>query len=162
MNDAQKKSYLAWLNDAHAMEEGLITVLKKQIEEVPVGMETVKSRLEEHLEETRRHGEMVHACIERNGGDTSAVKDFVSKTMSTINGLTMSMMDDVLVKNMHASYAAEHFEIASYMVIRSAAEELGDTEGIAMCDAILEEEERMSEWILEQIPVVTTKYVATL
>lgn len=33
MNDEQKKMYIAWLNDAHALEESLIVMLEKQIGE---------------------------------------------------------------------------------------------------------------------------------
>ena len=51
MNEEQKSSLIAWLNDAHAMEEGLIGILEKQIEETE-GKPEMQGMLRQHLEET--------------------------------------------------------------------------------------------------------------
>src|SRR5690606_21981073 len=133
MNDKQKETYIAWLNDAHAMEVGLVTMLEKQAKETE-GMPEMNARIKEHLEETKRHAELVKACVDRHGGSTSTGKDVLSQISSTVSGLGTSMMSDAMVKNVHSSYAAEHFEIASYQTLRAAAEELGDSETVAVCD----------------------------
>ena len=78
----------------------------------------------------------------------------MSKMSATINGLGMSMMDDKMVKNVHSSYAAEHFEIATYTVIQAAAEELDDDETASICSDIIEDEIAMANWFIEQLPVV--------
>lgn len=158
MNDAQKDMYLAWLKDAHAMELALVTALEKQISDAE-GKPTIQEHLQEHLEETRAHAEKVEACITRNGGDTSTAKDLMGKITATMNGLTMSMMHDLHVKNIHSAYAAEHVEITSYTTIRAAAQELGDIETVAVCDDILEDEFAMAAWVQDQIPLVVTEHI---
>ncbi|HET8581220.1 MAG TPA: DUF892 family protein [Candidatus Paceibacterota bacterium] len=158
----KKETYLDWLRDAHAMEETLVKVLEKQVEEVPADMGAAKQKIEEHLEATRGHAEKVAACLERNGGSVSDAKDLFGKLNAGIQGLGMSMMSDKLVKNVHTSYAAEHFEIATYSIIKAAAEEVGDVEGADMCDAIIADEEDMADWLLDQLPVVSSDYIASL
>lgn len=161
MNDKQKDTYIAWLNDAHAMEVGLVTMLEKQAKETE-GIPEMNARIVEHLEETKRHAEMVKACVDRHGGSTSTGKDVLSQISSTVSGLGTSMMSDAMVKNVHASYAAEHFEIASYQTLRAAAEELGDSETVSVCNEILKDEERMADWLMKQLPGVVKDHLAKI
>lgn len=161
MNEKQKDTYIAWLNDAHAMELGLITMLEKQVEET-TNEPAMQTQIKTHLEETKRHAELVKECVERNGGETSTGKDTLSKVSATLNGLGVSMMSDAMVKNVHSSFAAEYFEIATYITIRAAAESLGDTETVDVCDQILEDEERMADWLGEQLPMVVDRHITTL
>lgn len=157
MNDEQKKMYVAWLNDAHALEESLAVMLEKQIGEEQDG--EMKAGLEEHLVETRRHAELVRSCLVRYGEEPSGGKDFLGTVSSAIAGMGMSMMHDKMVKNVHSSYAAEHTEIATYTVLRAAASEFGDTETAAICDEILQDENDMAQWLLQQMPTVTTDHL---
>lgn len=161
MNDEQKDMYLAWLNDAHAMEMGLITMLEKQVKETE-NDSMMQERIRQHLEETKDHAEMVEGCIERNGGKVSTSKDLMSKMSAALNGFGMSMASDAMVKNVLNSYAAENLEIASYTAIKAAAEELGDVQTSAVCDKILEDEESMAEWLLEQLPTVVQRRIVTM
>ncbi len=161
MNSEQKDAYLAWLRDAHAMELALVVMLEKQVKDTE-GKPDLQSRISKHLEETRMHAEKVEACIKRIGGDVSTAKDLSAKMTSALNGLGMSIMGDQMVKEIHSAYAAEHFEIASYTVIRSAAQALGDPEGADMCDDILSEEYAMADWVKEQVPLVVAEYVRSL
>lgn len=158
MNEEQKRTYIAWLNDAHALEESLVVVLEKQIKELD-GKPEMKDKLREHLEETRNHARLVRASLERNGESPTGGKDLMAKVGATISGFSMSMAEDSMVKNVHSSYAAEHVEIASYTVIRAAAKELGDMETAQACDEILADENDMAAWLLEQMPVVTVEYL---
>lgn len=161
MNDQQKSTYIAWLNDAHAMEEGLIKVLEGQIEETE-GMPVMQTKLREHLEETKRHAELVRSCLARHGEEPSGGKDFLAKISAALNGMGMSMVDDAMVKNVHSSYAAEHFEIASYTVLRAAAEELGDSETVSVVSEIMVDEEDMAAWLYDQIPLAVAEHVRAL
>ena len=156
MNEEQKKMLIAWLNDAHAMEEGLIQVLEKQIAETE-GKPAMQTKLKEHLEETKRHAELVRSCLTRYETEPSGAKDLIAKVGAAVNGFGMSLTSDAMVKNVHSSYAAEHFEIASYSVIRAAAEKLGDMETVTVCEEILKDEVDMGVWLKEQIPVVVSE-----
>ena len=157
MNDEQKKMFVAWLNDAHALEESLITMLGKQIEEEQDG--EMKAKLEEHLEETKRHAQLVRSCLTRYGEEPSGGKDLLGTLTSAISGLGVSMMHDKDVKNVHTGYAAEHTEIASYTIIRAAASEAGDMETVTACDEILQDENNMAQFLLEQMPTVVSTHL---
>jgi ferritin-like metal-binding protein YciE len=161
MNEEQKKVYLAWLRDAHAMELGLVTVLEKQAEDFKDEAETA-SKIREHCDVTKKHAEMVEECIVRNGGDVSTVKDWGSKMTAGMQGLGMSFNDDLKVKDAHSSYAAEQFEIATYTLIQAAAEEFGDEATSEVCSKIMEDEIDMANWLMENMPVVAQKYLLEL
>lgn len=157
MNDEQKKMYVAWLNDAHALEESLIVMLEKQISEVEAT--EMKEKLQEHLAETKRHAELVRSCLARHGEEPSGGKDLLGTVSSAIAGMGVSLMHDKMVKNVHSSYTAEHTEIATYTVLKAAASEFGDTETVSVCDEILQDENDMAKWLLEQMPVVTAGHI---
>lgn len=159
MNNEQKDTYLAWLNDAHAMEVGLVKTLEKQVESTEREPQ-MQRRISEHLGETRRHVDLVKECIEHNGGDTSAGKDMLSKMSATLAGWGTTLMGDAMVKQVHQSYAAEQFEIATYTAIKAAAQARGDTQTAKICDIILADEERMAQWLIEQIPYVVTRHLS--
>ena len=130
MNDAYKKMLVAYFNDAHALEESLITMLEKQISEVSDG--EIKAKLEEHLTETKRHAELMRLCLERYGEEPSSGKDMLGSISSAIAGMGASMAHDKEVKYIHSSYAAEHAEIATYTILRSLASDANDTEGVGV------------------------------
>jgi ferritin-like metal-binding protein YciE len=161
MKDEQKKTYVSWLRDAHAMELGLVTMLEKQIAET-ADKPAIQTRLKQHLEETKRHAELVEECLKRNGSDASGGKDLISKMSAAGQGMLASLPEDSLVKNAMGSYAAEHFEIASYTAIQAAAEECGDDETSSACSTIMEDEIRMANWLAEQLPSVVKEHIATL
>jgi ferritin-like metal-binding protein YciE len=158
MREEQKSTYLAWLKDAHAMELGLVSVLQKQIEDFK-DEPMVVSKLSEHLEQTKKHAELVEECIERNGGKPSMVKDWGSKLSAAMQGMGMSFNEDVKVKDAHSAYAAEQFEIATYTLIAAAAEEFGDEETIDAVSSIMEEEIDMANWLMDNLPVVAQKHL---
>lgn len=158
MTDNQKKIYVAWLNDAHALEENLITVLEKQIKDAS-GKPEMKDKLQEHLEETKHHEQLVRACLARHGEEPSGSKDLLAKLGAALEGMGTSLANDTAVKNVHSGYAAEHMEIASYTLIRAAAVEHNDMETVAVCDEILADENEMAQWLLQQLPLVTVAHM---
>src|SRR6185312_7081798 len=159
MADDPKKTYIAWLNDAHAMELGLVTVLEKQAKETE-NKPLIQSRIQEHLEQTKRHAKLIEACVKRNGETVSVTKDFASKITATMQSLGVSFMEDALVKNIHSSYAAEHFEIATYTLLEAAAEEMDDDDTASVCGTILKDEIDMANWLLEQLPQAVQEQLA--
>jgi ferritin-like metal-binding protein YciE len=140
------------------MELGLVKTLKKQIKDT-YEKPDIQAKLQEHLEETERHAEKVEECITRLGGDPSAGKDWMAQAGAVVQGVAASMPQDALIKNLHASYAAEHFEIAAYTLIAAAAEELEDTETATVCREILADEEDMQSWLLDTIPRATMEFL---
>lgn len=147
-----------WLNDAYGMENALVQVLENHAKDAE-GHPQVQSRIQEHIETTRRHADRVKECIERLGGDTSALKKGMADISGTLQGMSTGAAEDELVKNAISDYAAEQFEVASYRALIAAAEELGDRETVRACQENLREDEEMARWLEQQLPTVTQGFV---
>ncbi len=158
MTTEMKENLLDWLRDAHAMEEQaekMLTATAKRLENYP----ELRSRIEQHIEETRTQAQLVRGCIERLGGDTSALKDATAKLMAVAQGLSGMFVSDEAVKASLASYAFEHMEIASYKALIAAAELCGDMETKQVCEQILPQEEAMADWLAEHLPTTVKQFL---
>lgn len=148
-----KDIVIAWLNDAHAMENALIQVLEHRIKDAK-DYPAVQAMDEQHLEETRRHAELVEGCITRLGGSVSNVKSILGTVFGAIQAPMTGMYRDEIVKNCLVDYAAENFEVASYRALIQAATAVGDQETVAVCERILAEDQAMADRILQALPMV--------
>jgi len=152
------KQLIAWLNDAYSMERSLARVLENHANDAKDFPE-VKAKDEEHLEQTRRHADMVERCLAHLGEKPSTIKGTMGSAMGMVQGAATGMFHDELIKNFLSDYAAEHMEIASYQALIAAAEELGQTQIVDICSTILEEEQDMADWLLEKIPEYTRTFL---
>jgi ferritin-like metal-binding protein YciE len=123
---AHKELVIAWLNDAHAMELGIAQVLERHAEEAK-DHPHVHAALQRHLEQTRRHAELVKGCVERMGGETSGVKSGMASVMGAVQGMTTKLAKDELI----------------------------DQETARVCREILRDEQAMAEFLFQQIPPTT-------
>lgn len=155
---AQRETVIAWLNDAYGTEQNLIQVLKNHVEDA-ADSPVLQSRLQSHLDETRRHADLVRDCVERLGGKVSATKSMMGSVSGFFQGMAGSGADDQLIKDLLSDYAMENFEIACYRSLVAAAEAIGETEVADTCREILREEEQMAQWIERQLPTSVTQYV---
>jgi len=155
-----KEEMIEWLRDAYAMERGLEVTLEKQSanEEAPPAL---RSRAAAHLEETRRHAELVQTCLQSLGSDTSTFKTGMAKGMEMAKGMGTAFAKDERVKDVLAAYASEHFEIACYKALQVGAQKLGQTSIVEACASILEDEEEMAEWLYDNLPELVAGYLAT-
>ncbi len=151
--NSPKETLIDWLRDAYAMERGLESALEKQSEATDL-IPTLRVEAARHLEETKRHADDVKRCLERLGSDTSTIKVALAKVSDAVRSAGSVFASDEQVKNILAAYATENFEIACYTALRAAAEGLGETEIVAVCEHILEDERRMADILLENIPAV--------
>jgi ferritin-like metal-binding protein YciE len=149
---------LAWLRDAHAMEEQAETLLASQISRLK-HYPDLRRKLEEHLDETRRQAKLVDDCIQRLGGGGSAVKDAMGKMVAFGQGLSGLFVDDEVIKGSLASYTFEHMEIASYTILVAAAEACGDATTAAICSRILKEEQAMAQWLADHTPQLVRAFL---
>ena len=151
MSNTPREHLLAWLRDAHAMEQQAEMMLSSQIDRLE-HYPDLRSRLALHLDETRAQRELVKGCIARLGGDSSLIKDAIGKVVAFGQGLSGVFVEDEVMKGALASYAFEHMEIASYTMLVAAADVAGDRETARVCGQILKEEEAMAEWLCLQMP----------
>lgn len=101
----------------------------------------------------------MRGCIERLGGDTSAIKDVTGKMMAMAQGLSGMFVSDEVVKACLASYAFEHMEIASYRALIAAADTCGDLETRRVCEENLTEEEAMADWLAIHLPATVREFL---
>jgi len=153
-----KEQLISWLNDAYAMEKSQHKILQSQLDDAK-GFGDLHSHLEEHLQETITQCDRLQQCIESLGGKLSGMKGASGSFMGTIQGMAIGSSDDKLVKHAMADFAAEHYEIAMYETIKTAAEELGFREVVEMCDDSIREEQDMADFLREQLPGVVTAVV---
>jgi ferritin-like metal-binding protein YciE len=102
--------YLAWLRDAHAMEEQALTMMQgivSRLEKYP----ELRSQIRKHISETKEQLSPLGRLLDRQGAGSLMVKD----TMGRVTALAQSISGtgDEVVKGTLASYTCENMEIAS-------------------------------------------------
>lgn len=148
-----KEMLINWLNDAHGMENALIKVLEHQIKDAQ-NYPQIQTKIEQHLEQTRRHAQLVQGCVEALGGKTSAVKTGLASLFGQMQAISTGAARDEMLKNSLNDYAAECFEVASYTALIEAAKALGDQQTMRVCQQILQEEEEMARWLHQNLPTM--------
>src|SRR5215217_8761647 len=151
---AHKELVIAWLNDAHAMELGIAQVLEQHVAEAE-DHPAMQTGLQRHLEQTRRHAELVKGCVERMGGETSGIKTGMASVMGTVQGMTTKLAKDDLIKNTLHDYGTEQFEIGCYTSLIAAAEDLGAQETGRVCREIPPDDQAVAAFLFQQIPLAT-------
>jgi len=157
-NMTHLENYHDWLRDAHAMEkqaESMLSKMADRLEHYP----DLKSRIVQHIEETRQQQVLLDQVIERNGVSNSVVKDAMSKMAALGQAVGGMMTPDEVVKGAISGYVFEHFEIACYTSLIAAAKLAGDEEGARVFAQILEQEKAMAEWCITHIPDVTEQFM---
>ncbi|WP_273855232.1 ferritin-like domain-containing protein [Serratia liquefaciens] len=155
-----REHFIDWLRDAHAMEEQAETMLngmKDRVKDYP----QLQNRIIQHLEETRQQQVQLKACIKRLDASTSSLKDLAAKTLALGQALSGVFVEDEIVKGVISAYVFEHMEIASYQTLIAAAEQVGDSETLQVLGGILQQEQAMADWLLENIPSITQAYLRT-
>ena len=145
-----KDQLISWLQDAYAMEHGLIPVLQKHADDAQRELPEAAARIRQHITETRRHAERVDECLRILGASPAAVPSPLAPPPVSLLG----RFDDVALRNAWAGTSAEHFEIACYRALALAATEIGEA-GIAQaCVENMRDEEQMALWLDRQLPLV--------
>jgi ferritin-like metal-binding protein YciE len=155
---SHKEQVTAWLKDAYSMEMGLIPILQNHAGDAK-DYPQVRARIEQHVEETRHHAEMVKSRIEGLGENVSAVKTALGGIIGTVQSVATGPFKDELVKNALSDFAAENFEIACYKALVVAAQQTGDQETVRVCQQILQEDEAMARWLDQNLPMVVQETI---
>ncbi len=147
-----------WLKDAYAMEESISKVLENHVGDAK-GVPMVRDRLQQHLDATHRHADLIKGCLDRLGEDASARKTGMADISGMMQGMMIGATDDDLVKDCIQDYTTAHMEIASYQALITAAQDIGDRQTVQACQQILNEEIAMQQWLRDHLPMVTEKYL---
>jgi ferritin-like metal-binding protein YciE len=159
---AKDMKLIQYLNEAYGKEKELETALQAHISLATRA--TYKKRLQQHLQETKRHGREVERRIKQLGGNgTAELAATVQSTAARAVALAQGPLHAVRgtgeaerqLKNAKTEYANEAEEIATYTAIEALAETVGDRDTAQLARAIRREEERMGRFLEGLIPQLT-------
>ena len=158
MSTTARDNLIAWLRDAHAMEEQAETMLNAQYQRLE-NYPALKARIRQHIEETKQHAKLIQGCLDRLGNSQSMMKDMAGKLSAMAQGLGGIFAADEVMKGALAGYTFEHMEIASYRILIATAEYIGDTDTVVACKRILAEELAMAKWLEDNVGSVTQEFL---
>src|SRR5205085_542441 len=140
-----------WVEDAYGMESLLIDALTEQLPRLS-GHPEMEAKILEHLERTHGHLNMLDECITRLGGEASSLRK--GGLFTFLHGMMsrwITSPQGTLVKLSIGDFAAEHYEIATYRMLITAARLCRDEETVRVCQEILPDEEEMARWLEEHL-----------
>jgi ferritin-like metal-binding protein YciE len=160
MSDVNERDakLIQYLNEAYGKERQLETDLQAHI-----GMTTkpsYKKRLQEHLQETKRHTREVERRIKSLGGETGGPVQLATgvagKGKAAARGPLHMVRgtgeQELLLKNAQTEYSEEHREMATYIAIEALAESVGDRDTAKVARSIRRDEEKMARYLERLIP----------
>jgi ferritin-like metal-binding protein YciE len=152
--------FVDWLKDAYFMEVNYAKALEDHLGPAR-SYPRLHRLIEEHLWATTSHAYEVSRCLERLNWN---VKD-LSCDCSALHppfAQPLSNKQDIVINNIIVELSTEHYEIARYIELITAATTLGDPITVRVCEAILEDEEAMAEKLIVELPEVTSTYLELL
>ena len=155
----QKRTLVAWLRDAHAMERATIDTLDHLAERLQRPYPELAARFRQHWQESLGQVERIEACLKQLGSDTSTFKDLRRRFIGIAQAYAVEVLPDELVKDCLAAYASRHFEIATYISLGAAAHKLEQPAIAQMCEQNLQQERAMAGWLEQQIPEATVEFM---
>jgi ferritin-like metal-binding protein YciE len=167
--NARDAKLVQYLNEAFGKEKQLEQALQAHI-----GLTTrpnYRKRLEEHLRETKRHGDRVQRRIKQLGGTAETVslpgpdafteaaeagmsvaQRAVALAKGPLHAVRGTSEPEKMLKNAKTEYSEEAEEIATYTAIEHLASAVGDKETAKLAKEIRREEERMASFLQRLIP----------
>jgi ferritin-like metal-binding protein YciE len=157
-----------YLNEAHASEVALVSVLESQIAMTPGG--SYRDVLEKHLDETRTHAQRIQERLGELGEARNPFQAFVGFTETVIGqmlALSKTPFDllrgssgaEKVLKNAKDACASEELEIATYTALERLAVKVGDQQTAKLVASIRRDEERMLKRVMLEIPKLTDAVV---
>src|SRR5919204_4397049 len=171
MNDlnARDAKLVQYLNEAFGKEKHLEQALQAHI-----GLTTrpnYRKRLQQHLRETKRHGDRVERRIKQLGGTAASVSlpgpdafteaaeaggSVAQRALALAKGPMYAVRGtsepEKMLKNAKTEYSEEAEEIATYTAIEGLAIKVGDSDTAKLAREIRREEERMASFLQKLIP----------
>lgn len=164
-----EQKIVQYLMEAHASEAALGRDLQAQIAMTPRG--GYRNALQTHLRETREHARLVRERADELGAGEDLVQTLVGLAETTVGQLLalgkapLSLLrggsgEEKVLKNAKDACASEALEIATYTALERLARSTGDEQTADLAASIREEEQRMLDRVLREIPKLTAAVVS--
>jgi ferritin-like metal-binding protein YciE len=138
-----RKDVVKYLRDAHALEAQAIQLLDAGPK--LAGIEPLNTYFREHLEQSRRHQQLVDERLSALGARPARFQAGVMRLGALNLGAFFGAQPDTPAKLAGFAYAFEALEVASYQLLRRTARRAGDEETAAMAERIVADEEQMAD-----------------
>lgn len=158
MTDAAYDVFIDGLRNAHAMENQALSIMQPQLNRLE-HYPQVSALLDRHIRETEGQIQRLDQVFETLNESSSGLKDTMLSFSGSMAAMTHSMASDEILKNSLANFAFEHFEIAAYTALITAAEQANMTQAIPLLKQNLDEEVAMASQIHDGLPDVVRQYI---
>jgi ferritin-like metal-binding protein YciE len=158
MTQTAQEIYVIGLRNAHAMEVQARELMERQSDRT-TDYPNVQMMLKKHLTETMDQISRLERCLIACGEDASPLKDTAQSLLANMTAMFHAAADDEILKNTFANNAFENFEIAAYKSLIVLAEAAGRGADVQALQMSLAEEQRMAQWVDENVEKVTTAYL---
>ena len=144
-DDKLQQKLVTYVQDAHAMEQNVSTMLTSMISTTDDPQ--ITEMLEHHKRETEEHERRLRERLDVMGAGTSTTKEVGGLGAALFKGVGDMARTDKPGKNARDGYMTEHMEIAAYQLLERLAEKAGDTETAEVARQNRAEEEAMAQKI---------------
>jgi ferritin-like metal-binding protein YciE len=151
--------FVTGLRNAHGVEVKAIQLLERQIEALK-DYPDIRARLEQHLGETRNQLNRLETILGELDESPSTFKDTLLAAFGNALMIPQGMAGDAILKGAFASFAFENYEIAAYRSLIAMTETVAMPQFRTPLEASLNEEIAMAQWLGDNIPAVTRRYLA--
>lgn len=128
MTESLRHHLIAHLQDAHAMEQGVLNMLDSMIIHTPDPQ--MKQLLRNHRTQTLLHGQRLERRLRELGASRSTATEMAASLAAWAKGVGDWLRGDKPVKNLRDGFLTEYYEIATYEVLERIAARAGDKETI--------------------------------
>ena len=158
MTNAAYDVFIDGLRNAHAMEKQALSIMQPQLNRLE-HYPQVSALLDRHIRETEAQIQRIDQIFETLNESSSGLKDTMLSLSGSMAAMTHSMATDEILKNSLANFAFEHFEIAAYTALLTAAQEANVAQAIPLLEQNLQEEVAMASAIHDGLPDVVRQYI---
>ena len=141
--EERREDLVKALQNAHAMEQKSLQTLEAAV--AVAGDPQLESLYQGHVMETQHHLELLKERLGDNEASRSLLKDLGGRLAAVGVGAGLVAQPDTPAKLLAVAYGFEHFEIATYELLKRLAAMAGDQDAIEMADKILVNERQAAE-----------------